>query len=176
MPVSHLPRISLHCAYSISCCCFAPCYGHLEFSEMLSSGSCWKGLERWGCSHSGEVPLDHQGVAASFTSLTRWFCSYVGIPSFPRWFCSYVGIPSFPLLGAKAIPPPFLGVPHPSQTFYTHPEQLELWGQDGLPSPWVMDPCGMRDSDVPSLLKSELQSWSDFNPASCFLSPFRQER
>lgn len=118
MPVSHLALISLHCAYSISSCCWnfhclcpmlwAPgvalrCWA-VDLAEKV-----WEGEDIWtlercqlitrGLQHPS--PLSHIDTA------------HIGQTE------KHVGSASLPLPGTKAVPHhPWVDVPHPSQTVY----------------------------------------------------------
>lgn len=154
MPVSHLACISLHCAYSISSCCWnfhllcpmlwAPgvalrCWA-VDLAEKVWEGEDIQTLERCqlitrSLQHPSRIDTAHKGQT------------------------EYMGSASFPLPGTKAVPHhPWMDVPRPSQTMYCSlcaalaacicvSSSCSFDGSIDCPSPgsWIILPYGMRD-------------------------------
>lgn len=138
---------------------FSPAFslwpGHLE-SEILSSGSCWKGRE----DEDAQLTLRVQHPSPSHSHVD---CACV-------CWTKRKGKTSCPLLRTKAVP---------HAMYYPEPQLLACIGSIDCPHPGsgIVLPMWDERQQCPELIKySVMQSWSDLNPASCFLSPFRQER
>lgn len=88
-------------------------------------------------------------------------------PTTLRWMCLPLPRPCT----ARSVLPRLLA--------YLCEQQLRVWWQYRLPLHWIVDHTSIWDEgqQCAELIKySLMQSWSDLNPASCFFSPFRQER